>query len=342
MRQILQNLKSGITELSDVPCPRVARGQLLIRTVRSLISAGTERMLVEFGKAGLIDKARQQPDKVRMVLDKLRADGVLPTLHAVRNKLDQPLTLGYCNAGVAMEIGANVTGFAVGDRVACNGNHAEMVSVPVNLCARIPDVVTDEHAAFTVIGAIGLQGIRLVQPTLGEAVVVTGLGLVGLVTVQLLRANGCRVLGLDFDAQKLALAQQFGAEVVNLAAGEDPLAAANVFSRGRGVDAAIITASTRSNQPIHQAALMCRKRGRIVLVGATGLELSRADFFEKELSFQVSCSYGPGRHDPSYEETGYRLPARLRALDRAAKFRGGARHDGRWAARCETAHLPPV
>lgn len=308
MKQILQNLKDGTTEIADVPCPRVSRGQLLIRTTRSLVSAGTERMLVDFGKAGLIDKARQQPDKVRMVLDKVRTDGLAPTLAAVRNKLNQPLPMGYCNVGEVVEVGAGVTGFAVGDRVASNGKHAEMVAVPVNLCVKLPDGVSDEEAAFTVLGAIALQGIRLVQPTLGEAVVVTGLGLIGLVTVQLLRAQGCRVLGLDFDPAKLELARQFGAEVVDLNAGADPVAAATAFSRGRGVDAVIVTAATRSSEPMHQAALMCRKRGRIVLVGVTGLELSRADFFEKELTFQVSCSYGPGRYDPNYEDKGQDYP----------------------------------
>ena len=308
MRQILQNLKTGVTELADVPCPRVGHGQLLIRTSRSLISAGTERMLVDFGKANLVEKARQQPDKVRMVLDKLRTDGVMPTLNAIRNKLDQPLPLGYCNAGAVVELGAGVTGFAVGDRVAGNGQHAEMVSVPVNLCARIPDAVTDEQAAFTVAGAVALQGIRLAQPTLGEAVVVTGLGLIGQIVVQLLRANGCRVLGIDLDPARLELARSFGAETVNLAGGEDPVAVAQRFSRGHGVDAVIVTAATRSSEPMHQAALMCRKRGRIVLVGVTGLELSRDDFFKKELSFQVSCSYGPGRYDPAYEDKGQDYP----------------------------------
>jgi predicted dehydrogenase/threonine dehydrogenase-like Zn-dependent dehydrogenase len=308
MKQILQNLKDGSTQLTDVPCPRAGRGQLLIRTTRSLVSAGTERMLIDFGKAGLIDKARQQPDKVRMVLDKVRTDGLAPTLAAVRNKLDQPLPMGYCNVGEVVEVGAGVSGFAVGDRVASNGKHAEMVAVPVNLCAKLPEGVSDEEAAFTVLGAIALQGIRLVQPTLGEAVVVTGLGLIGLVTVQLLRAHGCRVLGLDFDPAKLELARQFGAEVIDLKAGADPVAAATAFSRGRGVDAVIVTASTRSSEPMHQAALMCRKRGRIVLVGITGLELSRADFFEKELTFQVSCSYGPGRYDPNYEDKGQDYP----------------------------------
>lgn len=265
-------------------------------------------MLVEFGKAGWIDKARQQPDKVRMVLDKIRTDGLMPTMEAVFNKLGQPLPLGYCNVGVVADVGAGVSGFARGDRVASNGKHAEIVNVPVNLCAKVPDGVSDDEAAFTVIGAIALQGIRLVRPTLGECVVVTGLGLIGLMTVQLLRAQGCRVLGLDFAEDRLTLARQFGAEVVDLSSGEDLLAAAQRFSRGRGVDAVIVTATTKSSDPIHQAALMCRKRGRIVLVGVTGLELSRADFYDKELTFQVSCSYGPGRYDINYEEKGQDYP----------------------------------
>jgi predicted dehydrogenase/NADPH:quinone reductase-like Zn-dependent oxidoreductase len=309
MKQILQNLGTGETEVADVPVPSASRGQVLIRTSRTLISAGTERMLIDFGQANLIDKARQQPDKVKQVLDKVRTDGLLPTLDAVRNKLGQPLAMGYCNSGTVIEVGAGITAFKVGDRVASNGKHAEVVSVPTNLCARVPDAVSDDSAAFTVLGAIALQGIRLVQPTLGESVVVTGLGLIGLMTVQLLRAHGCRVLGLDFDASKLELARRFGAETVNLGAGEDPVAAAQRFSRGRGVDAVIVTAATKSNEPMHQAALMCRQRGRIVLVGVAGLELSRDDFFKKELTFQVSCSYGPGRYDPKYEEGGQDYPA---------------------------------
>ncbi len=309
MKQVLQSLKSGETEIADVPCPSVGRGQLLIRTTRSLVSSGTERMIVDFGKAGWIEKARQQPDKVRMVLEKAKSDGIVPTIQAVRNKLDQTVPLGYCNVGRVLEVGAGVTGFAIGDRVASSGRHAEIVSVPMNLCARIPDEVGDDEAAFTVMGAIALQGLRLAAPTLGECVVVTGLGLVGLIAVQLLmRSNGCRVLGIDFDRSKLDLARAMGAEVVDLSTGEDPVAAAERFSRGRGVDAVIVTAATKSSEPMHQAALMCRKRGRIVLVGVTGLELSRADFYEKELSFQVSCSYGPGRYDPLYEEKGQDYP----------------------------------
>jgi predicted dehydrogenase/threonine dehydrogenase-like Zn-dependent dehydrogenase len=265
-------------------------------------------MLVEFGQASLIDKARQQPDKVKMVLDKVRTDGLVPTMESVRNKLDQPLPLGYCNVGVVVEVGAGVHGFTVGDRVASNGKHAEVVSVPVNLCARVPEGVPDDHAAFTVLGAIALQGIRLAQPSLGEAVAVTGLGLIGLLTVQLLRAQGCRVLGIDLDPSRLAMARRFGAETVDLSAGGDPVQAARAFSRGRGVDAVLVTAATQSSEPMHQAALMCRQRGRIVLVGVAGLNLSRDDFFKKEITFQVSSSYGPGRYDPGYEEKGHDYP----------------------------------
>ena len=307
MKQILQNLRSGGTGVAEVPCPAVARGELLIRTSVTLISAGTERMLVSFGRASLLGKARAQPERVREVLDKIRTDGLVATLGAVFNKLDRPLPLGYCNVGVVLAVGEDVTGFAVGDRVASNGGHAEVVSVPKHLCARIPEGVADEAAVFTVIGAIGLEGVRLLEPTLGEAVVVTGLGLVGLITLQLLRANGCRVLGLDYDAGRLRVARSMGAEVADLTQ-EDVAAAARAFSRGRGVDGVIITASTRSSEPVHDAATMCRKRVRIVLVGVTGLELSRADFYEKELSFRVSCSYGPGRYDPTYEETGVDYP----------------------------------
>lgn len=308
MRQIFQSLKTGAVELVETPAPACRAGHLLIATQRSLISAGTERMLVEFGQANLLAKARSQPDKVRQVLDKMRTDGLLPTLEAVFTRLDQPLPLGYCNAGVVLAVGEGVSGFAVGDRIVSNGPHAEIVCVPQNLCAPIPTGVDDDAAAFTVLAAIGLQGIRLAEPTLGEKVVVLGLGLIGLLTTQMLLANGCQVLGVDFNAERLALAGQFGAQTVNLATGGDPLAAALAFSGGRGVDAVIIAASTKSSDPVHQAAQMCRKRGRIVLVGVTGLELSRADFYEKELSFQVSCSYGPGRYDENYEQKGQDYP----------------------------------
>ena len=216
MKQILQSLKTGITEVSEIPIPRVLPRSLLIKTSKTLVSAGTERMLLEFGKAGWIKKAYQQPEKLKMVLNKVATDGFMPTLETVFNKLNQPLPLGYCNMGIVHEIGSGVINYNKGDRVVSNGKHAEVVNVPINLCAKVPDVVSDEEASFTVLGAVALQGIRLAKPTLGEAVVVIGLGLVGLMTVQLLRANGCRVLGLDFDKEKLALAKKFGAEAVDL------------------------------------------------------------------------------------------------------------------------------
>lgn len=288
--------------------PMAQAGTLLIQTKCSLISAGTERMLVGFGKAGWIDKARQQPEKVKMVLEKVQTDGLMTTIEVVRSKLAQPLPLGYCNVGVVAHTAAGVEGFKVGDRVVSNGPHADVVRVPRNLCARIPDGVDDESASFAVLASIGLQGIRLAQPTLGEAFVVTGVGLIGLLTVQLLRAHGCRVLAIDFDDTKLAIARKYGAETCNPGRGEDPVAAGLTFSRTQGVDGVIITASTKSNDPVTQAARMSRKRGRIVLVGVTGLELNRSDFYEKELTFQVSCSYGPGRYDPSYEERGHDYP----------------------------------
>lgn len=306
MKQILQNLSTGESELVEAPTPQSRRGSLLIDTNVSLISTGTERMLVDFGKSGLIAKARSQPERVRQVLDKVATDGLMVTVDAVRSKLGQPIPLGYCNVGVVLDAGAE--GFRLGDRVVSNGPHADVVSVPRNLCAHIPDTVSNEAASFTVVASIGLQGIRLAQPTLGETFVVTGVGLIGLLTVQMLRAQGCRVLAIDFDVAKLNLARGFGAEVCNPGAGEDPVAAGLAFSRGQGVDGVIVTASTKSSDPITQAAQMCRKRARIVLVGVTGLELNRADFYEKELSFQVSCSYGPGRYDPAYEDQGQDYP----------------------------------
>lgn len=299
----------GATEIIEAPSPAAGAGSVLVLTTVSLVSAGTERMLVDFGKASYLDKARQQPDKVKMILEKARTDGLLTTLEAVRSKLAQPLPLGYCNVGLVAEVGKGTEGFQPGDRVVSNGPHADVVKVQKNLCAIVPDKVTDEEAAFTVVASIGLQGIRLAQPTLGEAFVVTGAGLIGLLAVQLLRAHGCRVLAIDFDEAKLKLARDFGAETCNPGMGEDPVAAGMAFSRGRGVDGVLIAASTKSTDPITQAARMCRKRGRIVLVGVTGLELNRADFYQKELSFQVSCSYGPGRYEPGYEDKGFDYPA---------------------------------
>ena len=307
MKQILQNLKTGETLIENVPAPLARRGALRISTRVSLVSSGTERMLVDFARGSLIAKAKQQPDKVRQTLEKVRTDGLLSTIEAVRSKLDEPLPLGYCNVGVVVDAGESA-GFANGDRVVSNGNHAEVVVVPRLLCAKIPDTVPDDHAAFTVLGAIALQGVRLAQPTLGEAFVVSGLGLIGLMTVQLLIANGCRVLGIDSDPARLEMARRFGAETCNLGAGENPLSRAEAFSRGRGVDGVLLTLASASDEPVSQAARMCRKRGRVVLVGVTGLKLNRSDFFENDVTFQVSCSYGPGRYDPLYESKGQDYP----------------------------------
>ena len=308
MKQIIQDMKSGQTMLEEVPSPQVKSGSVLIKTSRSLVSLGTERMLVEFGKANLIEKARQQPDKVKQVLDKIKTDGLQPTLEAVFNKLGQPLPLGYCNVGTVVAIGKGVTELKVGDRVASNGQHAEFVCVPKNLVAKVPDNVSDEEAAFTVIGSIGLQGIRLLNPQLGETVVVTGLGLIGLIAAQLLKANGCKVIGIDFDEEKIQLARAKGIVAINPAKGTDPVKFVMEETDQIGADAVLITASAKTNDVIHQAAEMSRKRGRIVLVGVIGLDIRRDDFYKKELTFQVSCSYGPGRYDENYENKGIDYP----------------------------------
>lgn len=308
MKQIIQNLKNGTTILEDVPVPQVKAGYVLIKTTCTLVSLGTERMLVEFGKANLIDKARQQPDRVKQVLDKIKTDGLQPTLEAVFNKLGQPLPLGYCNVGKVVAVGRGVTEFAIGDRVASNGNHAEYVCVPKNLVASIPQEVSDEEAAFTVIGSIGLEGIRLVNPQLGETIVVIGLGLIGLVAAQLLLANGCKVIGVEYDEQKVQLAREFGIDAINPAQGTDPIKYVESFTNDIGADAVLITASSTSDEVIHEACIMSRKRGRVVLVGVIGLNMRRDDFYKKELSFQVSCSYGAGRYDEEYENKGHDYP----------------------------------
>lgn len=308
MKQILQSFKTGKTELTELPAPVVKKGQVLIKTTRSLVSLGTERMLVEFGKASLIQKARQQPDKVKMVLDKIKTEGLMPTLETVFNKLEQPLPLGYCNVGIVIEVGEGVKDFKIGDRVASNGQHAEFVAIPQNLVAHIPDNVTDEEASFTVIGSIGLQGIRLLNPTFGETVVVIGLGLIGLLTAEMLLSNGCTVIGYDLDDAKVTIAKEKGIIAFNPGKGDDPVKFVENQTKSIGADAVIITASAKSNDIVSDAANMSRKRGRIILVGVIGLNLSRAEFYEKELSFQVSCSYGPGRYDDDYEQKGIDYP----------------------------------
>ena len=291
MKQIIQDLKSGDTILEEVPAPMVKRGAVLIQTTKSLVSLGTERMLVEFGKANLIAKARQQPDKVKMVLDKIKTDGLMPTLETVFNKLNQPLPLGYCNVGKVVAVGQGVKEFKVGDRVASNGHHAEYVCIPENLVARIPDEVTDREAAFTVIGAIGLQSIRLLNPTMGEKIVVIGLGLIGLITAELLVANGCEVIGFDFDQTKVDLAKTKGIKAFNLAVEGDQVKIVEELTGGVGADGVIITASNKSNDIISNAANMSRKRGRIILVGVIGLDISRADFYGRSNDGEVSRKF---------------------------------------------------
>ena len=307
MRQILQSFKTGETLLETVPVPRLEKGCVLIQTTHTLVSLGTERMLVEFGKASLLAKTRQQPEKVVQVLNKMKEEGILPTLEAVFNKLEEPIPLGYSNVGVVLEIGEGVTEFAIGDRVASNGPHAEVVSVPKNLVVKVPKNVSSEHATFTVIGSIALQSIRLMNPTLNETIVVYGLGLIGLITCQLLKANGCNVIGIDIDNQKLKLAEQWCSETINPKI-NNSVKRVIELSNGFGSDGVIITATDKSNEIISNSAQMTRKRGRIVLVGVIGLSLNRAEFYEKELSFQVSCSYGPGRYDPNYEKGGLDYP----------------------------------
>jgi predicted dehydrogenase/threonine dehydrogenase-like Zn-dependent dehydrogenase len=265
-------------------------------------------MLNNFANASYVAKARQQPDKVKQVLDKVRTDGLIATYEAVKDKLDQPIPMGYCNVGTVLAVGAGVSGYVVGDRVASNGNHSEIVSVPVNLTAKIPEKVSSEAASFTVVASIAMQGLRLIAPLLGETVVVSGLGLIGLIAVQLLRANGVKVIGFDNNADRVARAKNFGAEAYDLSTGVDPAVTVMNVTGGIGADAVLITAATQSHELIHQSAQMSRQRGRIVLTGVIGLNIQRADFYEKELTFQVSCSYGPGRYDSDYEEGGIDYP----------------------------------
>ena len=307
MKQIIQDLNSGNTILENIPTPGIKPGYVLIQTKNTLVSLGTEKMLVNFGKASYIDKARQQPEKVKQVLNKIKTDGLKPTLETVFRKLNEPLPLGYCNSGVVIGVGKRVKEFNVGDRVISNGNHAEIVNIPENLVAKIPDDVSFEDASFTVVGAIGLQGIRLINPTFGETIVVTGLGLIGLISAQILKANGCNVIGIDFDKEKLELASSWGITTIN-AAENDVVKTVETLTNNHGADGVLITASAKTDSIISESAQMCRKRGRVVLVGVVGLNINRSDFYDKEISFQVSCSYGPGRYESSYEEKGLDYP----------------------------------
>ena len=306
MKQLIQNLnsKQGV-ELVDFPTPLIEKGKVLIQTKRTLVSKGTESMLVKFGNASYIQKAKQKPDRVKQVIDKIKAEGLIHTVNMVRNKLDQSIALGYCNCGVVID--SRVNGINVGDRVISNGPHAEVVRVSGNLVAKIPENVNDDEAVFTVIGSIGLQGMRLCNPTFGETIVVVGLGLVGLITIQLLKANGVNVIGIDLDKKKCLVADSYGVKSIN-GSNNDYVEKVIDLTKGVGADGVIITAATKSNEIISQAAKMSRKRGRIILVGVIGLNINRDDFYEKELTFQVSCSYGPGRYDSNYELNGIDYP----------------------------------
>ncbi len=307
MKQLIQSFKTGKTEIIEVPVPDVQNDHILIKTTNSLVSLGTEKMLIEFSNSSLLSKARKQPEKVKMVLDKIKTDGLISTINSVRNKLDQPISLGYCNVGKIVKIGQNVDGFKVGDRVISNGPHSEYVLVPKNLVSKIPDNISDEEAAFTVIGSIGLQGIRLMNPTYGETVVVMGLGLIGLLTAELLISNGCNVIGYDIDDKKINIAKSKGIIAFN-STKKNPVNYVKNLTKNVGADGVIITASSHQKGLISDAAKMSRKRGKIILVGVINLNLDRSEFYEKELTFQVSCSYGPGRYDPLYESKSIDYP----------------------------------
>lgn len=307
MKQIVQSLKTGNTEILEFPAPKVKPGNILIQTTHSLVSIGTERSTVTGTKESLLSRARKNPDKILKLLDLVKENGIKKTISSVSNQIDQFFPLGYCNSGIVIEVGENINDIKIGDRVASNGPHAEIVSVPRNLVCKIPDKVSNRDASFTVIGAIALQGVRLCKPTIGETIVVIGLGLVGLITVQILKANGCRVIGVDIDEKKCELANSFGVKTINSknVSEIDKL----IFNLTKsGADGVIITASTSDNKIISDAAKMSRKRGRIILVGVVGLSIDRSDFFKKELTFQVSASYGPGRYDDKYELEGIDYP----------------------------------
>ena len=308
MKQLIQNLKSGEISYAEIPSPGVGKNEVLIKSVYSLLSLGTEKMLINFGKANLVNKALQQPEKVKQVINKIKSEGFVETYQAVKTKLDEPISMGYSNVGEVLQIGENVKSLKVGDKVVSNSPHSEIVLACESLCAKIPEEVKLKEATFTVIGAISLQAARLIQPTLGETGVVIGLGLIGLTTIQVLLNHGCKVICYDFDQEKVNLAKELGAEAFVLSDQVNPVGIVLERTQQQGADFAIIAASTSSNDPIEQAPKMLRKRGRIVLLGVAGLDLSRADFYEKEISFQVSCSYGPGRYENLYESKNFDYP----------------------------------
>ena len=308
MKQLVQSYKSGEVSLIDVPVGSPGRNEVQIETRASLISAGTERMLVSFGRSSLLQKAKSQPDKVRQVIDKIKTEGLLDTYDAVTAKLDQPVPLGYSNVGVVRSVGSGVTEFSVGDRVISNGRHAEIVNVGVNLVDRIPNAVPDKLATYAVVGSIGLQGIRLIKPEFGETVLVYGAGLIGLLSIQMLLRNGCRVVAADIDPENLKVAEKYGAEVIHVTPTNSIEAQVASLKLDDGIDAALITAAAKNDSIVKNCCTVLRKRGRIVLTGVVDLQFDRSWLYEKELSFQVSCSYGPGRYEEGYEGRGLDYP----------------------------------
>jgi predicted dehydrogenase/threonine dehydrogenase-like Zn-dependent dehydrogenase len=309
MKQIIQSFKTGDLWLADVPIPACKSGGVLVQTRNSFVSAGTERMLVDFAKKNLAGKALAMPDQVKKVLRKMQTEGIFSTLEKVQAKLDQPIPLGYSCAGVVAEAGAGVTGLCAGDRVACGGagyaNHAQYNYVPKNLVVRIPDTVSMEDASCATVGSIALQGVRQCDLGLGENVCIMGLGLLGLLAVQMMKAAGVRVMGFDPDTSRCRLALDLGAD---RAVSSDLVAACNEFSRGYGVDAVLITAAAKSNEPVTLAGEISRMKGRVVVTGLVGMDLPRDMYYKKELDFKLSLSYGPGRYDPAYEEGGQDYP----------------------------------
>ena len=310
MKQLIQSFKTGELGLFEVPAPVCQKYGALVQTKVSLVSAGTEKMLVDFAKKSLLAKAKDRPDLVSQVFDKMKKEGVKNTLEKVFTKLDSPIPLGYSLAGHVLEVGSNMSGLNVGDRVACGGagyaNHSEINYVPKNLMVKIPDGVDDIDASFVTVGAIALQGVRQTDPKLGEKIAVMGLGLLGQLTIQLLKANGCNVIGSDIDTDKLELAKKLGADEVCHAS--EIIKRANEFSNGYGVDAVIIAASTPSNQPVIDAAEISRMRGRVVFLGLVGMDIPRNDYYKKEIDLRLSMAYGPGRYDHLYEEKGIDYP----------------------------------
>ena len=306
MKQVVQDIRTGVTSIRDLPDPMVQPHSVLVANVASLVSAGTERYVVELARQSLLSKARQRPDHVRRVLQKIKREGLLATATQVRARLDDPMPLGYSSAGIVLAVGDGVSAFTAGDRVAAAGPHAGIAVVGENLCAKIPESVAFDQAAYAAVGAIALEGVRLANTVLGSRVLVIGLGLIGQIAACLLKAQGAAVLGTDLDPRRLELARSLG---IRTASGDAEVRArALEMSGGHGVDAVVIAASTSSNAPIELAADVCRQKGRIVLVGVTGMTIPRPPFFEKELEFTVSHSLGPGRGDASYEDKGIDYP----------------------------------